>query len=784
VTSWNRRLTAAQQRPNRGARTFSKELLLREAVEAGVLLDDQAAILALAKVAVDRPGYRTVLTVRTGDRAGAERLFEIAHTGAGPVARAVAPGNPGDTDAEGDEPAGVDVSSLINGTLVQTPDLVAIFASVGHEALWANDAFVTLVPIRESETVHLVEILDEWSKGHYEVKVLPALARNGRWRGRLTLVAADGGPLPVSAVVVAHRDRHGEIEAVTMVARDLTELHLAEARASASETRFSALVANVSDLIAVLDPDGVIRYTSPATIRALGRSEGELTGTKVQDLIHPDDLPETLDDLTRADEQGVGAPVGLRVRSADGSWRHLEIVVSDLTANPAIGGMVINARDVTERVEAVQNLASKAFTDQLTGLPNRLRFLDRLSQALHESRDDTPVAVLLFDLDRFKAVNDLYGQPVADMVIKTVAARLADTAGSDVTTARLRSDEFAVVLPEVVDPADAMRLAHRLREAVIEPVSAEGNKVTVTASIGVAFSSPGCEPESLLGDADHAMTHAKRTGGDRYEVFSSELADRKQRRRSVEQRLRAVLHSDGIVVHYQPIIDIATDRLISAEALLRVDDGEGSLLSPAEFIEAAESSGLITRIGKQMIEATCAQLAGWRSEIGSAAPGQVSINLSPRQLADPSLSHHVLQAVTAAGVDPGQLCLEITESLVVGREAAVDASISYLRTLGVKFGLDEFGAGHSSLAYLRRLPLDFVKIDRSLIAGLGIDDHDTAIVRAIIQLAHDLGLVVVGVGVETPEQLDMMQLLGCDQAQGFLFSPPVPAAELLRYSPG
>jgi PAS domain S-box-containing protein len=323
----------------------------------------------------------------------------------------------------------VEIVPVLTNTMVETPDLVAVFAAVGHEALWANDAFVTLVPIRQADKIWLVELLDEWSKGHYEVKVLPALVKYGRWRGRLTLLTGDGESLPVSAVIVAHRDQRGEIASISMVARDLTELRLAEERASATETRFEALVEHVSDIIAVLDPDGVVQYASPAAARVLGHADGALNGHSLLELVHPDDLPDRLLDLARPDDQGVGSPVELRLQALDDTWRYLEVVVSDLMDNPAIGGLVLNARDVTERVEAAQALAAKGFTDALTGLPNRMRLLDRLGQALQEGAPDETVAVLLLDLDHLKSVNEGYGRAVPP-------APSAPRRGSAVTSSR------------------------------------------------------------------------------------------------------------------------------------------------------------------------------------------------------------------------------------------------------------------------------------------------------------------------------------------------------------
>jgi EAL domain-containing protein (putative c-di-GMP-specific phosphodiesterase class I) len=256
------------------------------------------------------------------------------------------------------------------------------------------------------------------------------------------------------------------------------------------------------------------------------------------------------------------------------------------------------------------------------------------------------------------------------------------------------------------------------------------------------------------------------------------MAQLASRRRTVEQTLRHALDHDGVRVHYQPIVELGTNQIVAAEALLRVHDEEGAVLSPAEFIEAAESSGLIARLGSQVLHSTCDQLANWAG-VGGKVPTEISVNMSPRQLADPGLPTHVVAALSAAGVAPEKLWLEITESILIGAQSTIDAGISYLRALGVKIGLDDFGAGQSSLGYLKRFPLDFVKIDRTLISGLGVNEHDTAIVRATIELAHNLGLIVVAVGVETDEQLEYLQLLGCDRAQGYYFSPPVPADEFV-----
>ena len=682
--------------------------------------------------------------------------------------------------------SGQQVRSILTDTLVETPDMVAIFASIGREAMWANHAFVTLISMREAEQIWLVDLMDEWSRGHYEVKVLPALVKFGRWRGRLTLVS-DGDPIPVSAVLVAHRTPDGEIACVSLVARDLTELRTAFEHVEASTTRLAALVENAADLIAVVSRDGAIEYLSPAVTRVLGHAEGELDGVSVFEFVHPDDVPVDLLGLARPDDQGIGIPVELRLRTNNGSWRHFEVVITDLSDNPAIGGIVLNARDVTDRVEAGRAQANRAFTDSLTGLPNRVRLLDRLASALVGPAGDE-VITLVCDIDQFKRLNTVIGAEGGDRLLQEVAARLRSSAGDDPALARLGGDGFAVVLVGGIDLDGAVALAHQIRQAVSAPIELDGRVINLSLSVGLAEATAGDGPELLVHRAEQAMHRAKQDGGDQVVVYDTDLAAVTDRRETVKQLLDEALDHDHIRVHFQPMFDIKTERIVGAEALLRVEDG-GGLLSAAEFVEAAESGGLISRLGLQVLQITCDQLAAW-SDTGTgngARPHELSVNVSPRQLADPDFANQVREVLESSGVEPARLCLEITESMLIGAQPAIDAGLDYLKSLGVRIGLDDFGTGHSSLGYLKRFPLDFVKIDQSLVGGLGVDEQDTAIVRATIDLAHNLGLVVVAVGVETDAQLEALAILGCDRAQGYLFAPPLPAEQLvtwLEQSPG
>jgi len=773
MSSWSRRLEAADRRdavsgPRPSEPTSSDPLA--KAHEAGVGADDLAALSALVAVARDRVGFRTRLTVRGSAGGGATELdFEIAHAERGVDVRLVSTRHDeGDTD-EGDADDGI--VAVLTNTLVETPDLVAVFSSVGHEAIWANDAFATVIPVRVDDKVWLVELLDEWSKGHYEVKVLPALVKYGRWRGRLTLLTG-AGERPVSAVIVAHRDRRGEIESVSMVARDTVSEPLDDAQVGEADARLAALVEHAADIIAVCAPDGTLRYASPAALRLLEVDAAHAVGLNVIDLVHPDDRVESLLELVRPDEQGVGVPVDVRLEIG-GTSRYLEAIVTDLRDNPAIGGVVLNVRDVTERVQNTRTLTERAYTDSLTGLPNRVRLLDRLGTVLEAAE---PVAVLLADLDRFDTINARHGTELGDAVVREIGRRLVDAGPAAGFIARASGDQFVAVAPGMGDRADAIRLANHLRGLIGEPVVVGDVRVVVSASVGVVVTDAALEPEDVLRDAGRALAQAKEVGRDRIEVFTAQLAESANRRTEVEGHLRHALDNDGVTVHYQPIVNVDGRTVVAVEALLRVQDEQGSLLSPAEFIEAAESSGLMSRLGGRVLQATADQLASWSGVPGT--PQEISVNISPRQLADPNLPNLVVEALRVSGVWAGHLALEITESILISPGPTVDAAISYLRALGVRVGLDDFGAGKSSLGYLKRFPLDFVKIDRSLIAGLGIDDQDTAIVRATIDLAHNLGLQVIAVGVETEEQLEILELLGCERAQGYLFAPALPPGEV------
>ena len=663
--------------------------------------------------------------------------------------------------------------------LEASPDLVAILDPLGRAITWANDAIATHLNTESNE--QLLDSLDSWSQAQYATVALPTVRSRGTWRGELRLSTSQNKILPISTLLVAHRNEENQIEAISMVARDLSELKAAEQRVEASEIRLAALVEHASDLVCVADDAGRVIYASPAVARVLNLSASELEGTPVFDLVHPDDRGNLMGRMEEiVNTPGISPSLEARVAHADGGWRHMEVVTTNLLNNPAVSGIVINARDITERVEVAAQLEEKAFHDELTGLPNRSLLLDRLADALHRaSRHDRMVGVLFLDLDRFKVVNDSLGHSVGDELLSETARRLEQTIRPDDTVARLGGDEFVVVIGNMVRTTDALVAAERVRSAVAQPVTLGNESTVVPTSVGIAIAFGDESPAELLQDADTAMYRAKEGGRDRAEMFDDHLRAQAVRRHSVEQTLRSALENKRIEVHFQPLVRISDGSVVGAEALARIRTPEGELLQPVEFIDVAEDSGLIADLGSQVLTLAFQRVARWSKNANR--PFSMAVNVSARQLADPTFPTLVGEALEKNNLEPQQVALEFTESALIAANPVTEQVLGELTELGIRMGLDDFGTGFSSMTYLKRFPINFLKIDRTFVAGLDSNDDDTAIVTGTVALAHSLGLQVVAEGVETEPQLQQLQKLQCDLAQGFHFSEPVTDAEFDRF---
>ncbi len=548
----------------------------------------------------------------------------------------------------------------------------------------------------------------------------------------------------------------------------------------ASEERFRALVQHASDVMAILDVSGRLTYHSPAAVRRWGYAPAALDGGRLLDLAHPDDRAageDLLDQARRAARETVATE--LRLRDARGDWRTCEVIVTNLLAEPSVGGFVATCRDVTEHKAFERELTRLAFHDPLSGLPNRALFLDRLERALARAdRANGRVAVLFLDLDNFKVVNDSLGHEVGDTVLRTAGDRLAACLRAEDTVARFGGDEFTVLLDEVHVVADAVEVAERIAVALRAPVDLAGREVYTSASIGIAVSTPRRDrPDSLLRDADLALYRAKSSGKARYAVFDASMSAHAIERLELETDLRHALDRGEFRVYYQPIVSLVDGRVTGVEALVRWERPGYGLQAPAAFIGVAEETGLIVPLGQWVLEQACCQARVWQERYPSEPPLTVSVNLSPRQCQHPRLVADVARTLEATGLDPRTLTLEITESLVLQDTGVTAATLAALKALGVHLAIDDFGTGYASLSYLKRFPADMLKIDRSFVDGLGQDTQATAIVRSLVALARTLALDVTGEGIETATQRAALLELGCEQGQGYLFARPLPPAE-------
>ncbi len=422
----------------------------------------------------------------------------------------------------------------------------------------------------------------------------------------------------------------------------------------------------------------------------------------------------------------------------------------------------------------LDQLARQAFRDSLTSLPNRALFMDRLAHALTRTeRRGEQLAVLFLDLDRFKVVNDSLGHGVGDQLLIGVSQRLAACLRPEDTIARLGGDEFAILLEDVKDERGPTSAADRLTGELQQPFVVEGREVVITVSIGIAMSTARrMTPEDILRDADLAMYHAKGKGKARYEVFDKSMNAPAQERMDLELDLRNAVARGEFVLHYQPVVELPTGRITEVEALVRWKHPQRGLLFPADFVGLSEETGLIVPLGRWVLHEACRQTRQWQL----AAPAMklaISVNLSARQLQQPGLVEEIDAVLRETRLDPSALRLEITETVVMHDAPTTLAKLEALKALGVQLAIDDFGTGYSSLGYLKRFPVDTLKIDRSFVKGIGRDVEDSAIVRAVITVAKSLGLSVTAEGIETADQLDQLRTLGCDHGQGYFFAKPM-----------
>ncbi len=548
---------------------------------------------------------------------------------------------------------------------------------------------------------------------------------------------------------------------------------------SESEDRFRALTEQSTDVILIADRSGQIKYASPSVHTVLAVHGASLVGTNMIDLVHPDDFAKTMSTGSRSVAYGQNPRqnpiVEFQLRHADGRWLYFECVVRNLIQHKNIGGIVYNARDITERKHAQEELLFSATHDALTGLPNRVLFLGRLQSVVDRMKrhPHEAAAVLFIDIDDFKVVNDCYGHATGDVLIREVSNRLRACMRSDGTIARMGGDEFTILVEDVTDPSDVIRVAERIQSSFERPFLLEGLEVVKSASIGIALTSPETSAEVVLQNADIAMYRAKAQGKARSELFDRTMHEQVMSRLLLEAKLRYALQNEELTLHYQPIVAVDTRAVQGFEALLRWQPSGSNSIPPSTFVPVAEQCGLIVPISVWVLKKACLEAASWRQRYPADPPLYVSINISSKHFSHAGFIGHVKDALEESAIDPQCITIELTESLAMNDVAATFQTMSQLRTLGVKLSIDDFGTGYSSLSYLRRFPVDTLKIDQSFVKTMDAENY--AIVKTIIGLARNLELKVVAEGVETPNQHQLLALAGCGSAQGYLFAEPMPA---------
>ncbi|MFI7600349.1 putative bifunctional diguanylate cyclase/phosphodiesterase [Actinoplanes sp. NPDC049681] len=605
------------------------------------------------------------------------------------------------------------------------------------------------------------------------VTIIDVLLINAVHRSTSQIIGLTLGSIGLTLVVVVRQ---------VLVFRDngrlLDRLDAGMLELGRQEARFRYLAQEANDVITIIDQKGVLLYASPRLEHALGYTPEQVVGTSVIEYIHPDDQHIAVESLTAALSRfGHRSVWQLRYRHAHGSWRWMEIVNTNLLDEPSVRGIVSTGRDITEARQHADELAYRATHDQLTGLPNRDLFTRTTTQMLEEAGPDAKATVVLVDLDDFKSINDRLGHAVGDALIVAVGARLGECLRTGDTLARLGGDEFGLLLSGAGDD-EATRVIEHVLAALHRPVAVAGYELVVHGSIGLTTGGLGeGQAIELLRQADVAMYAAKESGGNRCVRYEPGMDAAAHEHARLAAELHQALDNGEFHLLYQPIVGLPDGDLIGVEALVRWHHPVRGLVSPVDFIPVAEHTGLIVPVGEWVLREACRQGAEWQLRHGDRALRKINVNVSARQLQEPSFVGTVAAVLAESGLDPSRLVIEITETAVFGGGSAAE-TVAGLRELGCRIALDDFGTGHSSLGLLRTCPVDVIKVDKSFVDGVGGTLEQEAIATSIGQIAQALRLEAVAEGVETAAQADRLHQLGFRQAQGFYFARPLTADAL------
>jgi diguanylate cyclase (GGDEF)-like protein/PAS domain S-box-containing protein len=590
--------------------------------------------------------------------------------------------------------------------------------------------------------------------------------------GALVIYAGEPGAFDPEALRLL-RDLAGDLAYGIGRIRDARSL-------KASEERFRTVADAAPIGMLEMSEGGWVMYANAKMAQISGRDVEAAMGMGWAGVVHPDDLAELFALIESAPARRARVSTRFRIVRPDGEVRYVRMSAAPKGGAPG-SGYIASIEDITEEVQAQDKLTHQAYHDALTGLPNRASFLMHLERELGSRERSGPnIAVLCLDLDRFKIVNDSLGHEVGDSVLREVADRLSHAVRAGEMAARFSGDGFIFVIRDVQEVADAVAAARRLLDILASPIRCGERDLAVTGSIGIVVPGPDADAAAVLRDADTAMYKAKAAGRDRYELFDEDLHRRSVARFAMEGELRKALAHRELELYYQPIVEPASGRPVGAEALLRWHHPRREV-SPLEFIPVAEDSGLIRPIGRWVFEQAVEQLAAWDAQDDGPLLSVMAVNLSARQLDDEATSNMVSEVLGRFGTLAERISLEVTESTVMADSAATRRCLASFKELGACVAIDDFGTGYSSLAYLHTLPVTTLKVDRCFVERLETSDDSTPVVRAIAEMGHALGLKVVAEGVSSEHLRELVAAVGCDAAQGFHWSPALPAAQFAQW---